>query len=229
MMQHRNTTGERLAYRPVTEAELSRADRRRIDDAQARMERARCAQDNLIQMAGRDMPGFDQLSRWIVGTCRVGSEESIADEMTVAGIEAWCPMEKFRKPPRRALPAVDVFRPFFRGYLFVRVIPSSEAFAGVLCASRLTGLMGRGGEPYLMPERIMSALKLGSKKGKTDEDVEGKYPPGATVVIRSGPFADFQATVRRVIGSRWALEAEVNLFGRMTPVELDIDSISASA
>ena len=229
MMQHRRMDGQKLGYRPMMEGEMRETDRRRAYDAQDRATKAIGARSNLIAMARRDRTGFDSLARWVVATCRTGTEEAIRDELQERGIEAWCPMEKMRARPRRSLKAVDIYRPFFKGYLFIRVIPDNEAFVGLLSASRLMGLMGRDGKPFLMPDRMMDALLLSSKNAKQEQDDERVLPvrTGQRVVIRTGPFSDFNATIRRVLGSRWKVMAEVEMFGRMTAVELDIDSVAA--
>ena len=229
MMQHRAMNGQKLGYRPMAEAELREEERRRAYEGQDRAHRAIGARARLIAMAREDRAGFDRMARWVVATCRAGSEQVVHDELREQGISAWCPLEKFRIRPRRSLKAVDIYRPYFKGYLFVRVIPDNEAFVGLLSASRLKGLMGRDGRPFLMPEKLMDALMLASRKSKRDQDDDRVLPvrEGQRVVIRSGPFSDFHATIRRVIGDRWKVMAETEMFGRMTALELDIDSVEA--
>ncbi|WP_439604513.1 transcription termination/antitermination protein NusG [Shinella sp.] len=229
MMTVRDTDGKQLAYRPMHAAELTEEERNRIDLARDRAERLRDGHNSLIEAASSRFVRFDQVARWVVATCRQGSEESIARELGELGIVTWCPKEHLRTRPRRKLKPVDIYRPYFGGYLFVRVIPTREAFAGLLAASRLQGIMGRDGVPYLMPEKLMNIIILAAKKDETDQKDKPKMPVrvGQRIDIHSGVFANFQATVRRLIPERWKLEAEVSLFGRMTPVELDIDSIEA--
>lgn len=227
MMQHRAMNGRKLGYRPMMEAELQEGDRHRAYAEQERAHSAMGARKRIVAMASGNRKGFDKHARWIVATCKSGIEQQVFEELREQGIEAWCPLEKIRARPRRSLKAVDIFRPYFKGYVFVRVIPDGEAFVGLLSASRLNGLMGRDGRPFLMPEKLMDALMLSAKKSKHDHDDERALPvrKGQQVVIRSGPFSDFQATIRRVMGTRWKLMAEVELFGRMTALELDIDSV----
>jgi transcriptional antiterminator NusG len=229
MMTVRNVNGKQLAYRPVHEGELTARQRERIEDARHRAQRLRDGHICLVEAASRHVRGFEAMARWIVATCRPGSEEGIARELDEVGIVTWCPKEHLRTRPRRKLKPVDIYRPYFGGYLFVRVIPTREAFAGVLAASRLVGIMGREGQPFLMPEKLMNVLILAAKKDELDQQDKPKMPVrvGQRVDIHSGPFANFQATVRRLIPERWKVEAEVSLFGRMTPIELDVDSIEA--
>lgn len=229
MMADRNISGEKLAYRPVLEAELSTSEKLRIREGQSRAERQRHAQENLIGMAGRDRAGFERMARWIVATCRVGSEEAIAAELDAVRIETWCPREKFRTRPRRKMKPVDIYRPFFRGYLFVRVMPCHEAYAGVLCASRLGGIMGSDGRPFLMPEKLMDALMLSMRKRQCIQDDEVKLPFSIAERVRvaDGAFSGFKAMVRALLPDRWQAEVEVEIFGRMTPMTIDIDSLES--
>lgn len=226
-MQHKDIQGSRMSYRKVFENELTHAQRARIDAAKERAEAASSALQNLKLMASNKAPYFETSSRWVVATCRAGSEESIADELRDQNIDSWCPLGRFRKRPRRGLKSVDYFRPLFRGYLFARVVPCHEAYAGLLCASRLLTLMGRDGKPYIMPERLMNALMLATKKHEylQEDEVSIPYSPGDTVRVLSGPFASFQMIVRSVLPTHWKVSGEVEIFGRMTPIELDLDSV----
>lgn len=231
MMQHRKIKGAKLAFRPMTEAEMTQDERARAYGARDQARALRSARSNLVHEASSEKVGFSNSSRWIVATCRSGSEQTIAQELQDARIETWCPMEKFRTRPRRSLKPVDIYRPFFRGYLFVRLVPTPEAFAGVLSASRLSGIMSQDGRPFLMPSKLMDALMLGMKKRVIVQEDEVKLPfsIGDRMRIKDGPFSSFTAMVRAALPDKWQAEVEVEIFGRMTPVTLDIDSLTFEA
>lgn len=183
-----------------------------------------------IAMARHDRPDFDQLARWVVARCKSGLEQVIRDALTEQGIECWCPCERRRLPPRRRKPAIVVERALFRGYLFVRMIPDNEAYAGLLLASRLQSLMGRDGKPYLMPETLMRQLQLSAKTAERQHMDACGVPPmpdmlGKQVTIRSGPFADFVVTVRKVLSKRGQVVVDVPMFGGMSEVTMGVDAI----
>jgi transcription termination/antitermination protein NusG len=197
----------------------------------ARINEAEASRQRMIAMARRDRAGFEQLARWLVASCTSGMEQAIRDSLQEQGIECWCPCERFRKPPKRGQKAVEMQRAIFRGYLFVRVIPENEAFVGLLSASKLRGLMGRDGVPHLMPESLMQKLMLSAKKSQRKHMDASSLPVasdvvGKTVTIRSGPFADFVVTVRKVLSNRGQLVVDVPLFGGMSEVTLGVDSVS---
>jgi transcription termination/antitermination protein NusG len=198
----------------------------------AQINEAEASRQRMIAMARQDRPGFEQVARWLVASCQSGTEQGIRDSLQEQRIECWCPCESFRKPPKRGQKAVEVKRAIFRGYLFVRVIPDNEAFVGLLAASNLKGLMGQDGKPYLMPESLMSKLMLSAKKSER-KHMDGDSLPvmpdllGKTVTIRSGPFAEFVVTVRKVLSKRGQVVVDVPLFGGMSEITLGVDSVVA--
>ncbi|MVA21114.1 transcriptional antiterminator [Agrobacterium vitis] len=185
-----------------------------------------------VAMARRDRPEFDHLARWVVASCKAGMEETIRGSLEQQEIECWCPFERLRLPPRRGKQAVDIQRALFRGYLFVQVIPDNEAFVGLMLASKLRGLMGTDGKPHLMPEPLMRQLMLSAKKAERKHMDGRDVPPmpdvlGKQVTIRSGPFAEFVVTVRKVLSKRGQVVVDVPLFGSMNEITMGIDFISA--
>ncbi|MBB4007792.1 transcription termination/antitermination NusG family protein [Allorhizobium taibaishanense] len=184
-----------------------------------------------VAMARRDRPGFDGLAKWVVASCRSGMEQAIRDSLEQQGIECWCPCERLKLPPRRGKQAVEIQRAVFRGYLFVRVVPDNEAFVGLMLASKLQSLMGRDGKPYLMPETLMRQLMLAAKKAERKHTDAGDVPVmpdvlGKQVTIRSGPFADFVVTVRKVLSKRGQVVVDVPMFGGMSEITMGVDFIS---
>lgn len=217
----------------MAETDLSARERDGAYGRQSAAEWRRGRFEELIAPARRDRPGFEKVARWVVATCRVGREDEVSDSLTAAGIECWCPRERLRARPRRGLPAVDIFRPIFRGYLFVRVVPDGRAYAGLLVAARLRGLMGQGGVPYLMPQPLMEVLMLSAVESERKQKDVNELPPlpdlvGKRVVIRSGPFAEFTVTVRKLLAKRRQVVIDVPLFGGMSEVNVDVDSIRLS-
>lgn len=208
--------------------ELTADQRRRLSDGRRKAAAARRAQENMIAAAKSSRPRFAELARWIVGTCKPGLELRIQEELSDAGIECWCPVEWKKRPSRRGLKAVEIPRPLFRGYVFVRVIPAMDAYAGVLSASRISALMGRDGKPELLSERLMKLLRLrAAKRSGKQGDSDGKpWWQDRKATVTHGPFAGFTATLRSLVGTGDMIAVEVAMFGRMTPVTLDVDSIA---
>lgn len=224
---------KKIDYRAMVEAELSDRERAGIYGKQSAAEWRRGCFEDLVSPARRDRQGFDKLARWLVVTCRVGRENDVSDSLSAAEIECWCPRERLKARPRRGLQAVDIFRPIFRGYLFVRVVPDSLAYAGLLATGKVRGLMYQDGKPYVMPETLMRTLMLAALESERKQKDVNELPPlpdllNKRVVIRSGPFADFAVTVRKLLAKRRQVVVDVPMFGGMKEVELGVDSIRLS-
>lgn len=224
---------KKAEYRSMAETDLSDHERDGAYGRQSAAEGRRGRHEELVAPARRDRLGFEKVARWVVATCRVGRENSVSDSLEAAGIECWCPRERLLARPRRGLQAVDIFRPIFRGYMFVRVVPDDLAYAGLLAAAQLRGLMCQDGRPYLMPETLMRALMLAALESERKQKDTNDLPPlpdlvGKGVVIRSGPFAEFAVTVRKLLVKRRQVVVDVPMFGGMKEVELDVDNIRLS-
>ena len=227
MMAERKMDGARIGYRPLVEGELTAEERARAYGKSDRAARMAEAQARLIAAAGKDQPGFDAHAKWVVATCRVGQERIACDELAAAKIEFWCPMSEERRPPTRGKRAETIRRPVFHGYLFVRLLPYAEAWMGALTASRLTGFMGIDGVPVCLSDRFFNSLKTNAKRPDVAHAKGGKHAAwvGRKAEVRDGPFVHFMATVKRVFANDTRVEAEVNIFGRATLCEFDIDQL----
>lgn len=221
---------KKIDYRTISAGELSERERMLVQRRRDAADAARQRRDEAVRWARKDRPGYDRLARWVVATCRVGTENAVSDSLAEAGIECWCPRERLLARPRRGLQAVDIFRPIFRGYLFVRVVPDRYAYAGLLVAAKLRGLMCQDGVPYLMPDTLMDLLQLAALETQRKQADKEDLPPlpdltGKRGIVRSGPFADFTVTVRRLLSKKRKAVVEVPMFGVMKEVSLDVDSI----
>lgn len=87
-----------------------------------------------------------------------------------------------------------------------------------------------GGQPYLMPPALMERLMLAALERERKQEDSENLPPlpdlvGKRVTIRSGPFAEFAVTVRRLLSKRRQVVVEIPIFGAMKEVPLDVDLI----
>ena len=152
MIAARRTDGERI---DVTRCE-AKADRVMAE---------RRITDHMVMMARSDAPGFASLARWCVAVVPGGREGEARAALDRKRIEAWLPLERHVRSSRRGRPAKVVDRAFWPGYLFVRLLPCAEAWAGAMYAGGLSGWIGIGGEPALLPDRTVADLMACEKTG----------------------------------------------------------------
>ncbi len=120
-----------------------------------------------------------------------------------------------------------VQRRVFPGYILVEMVQyspddpkSKEAWYVVRNTPGVTGFVSSGDIPTPLREDEVSKIL---KRMETDQPkVRVTYRPGQVVHIIDGPFADFRGTVEEVNMEKGKVRVLVSMFGRETPLELDL-------
>ncbi len=68
-------------------------------------------------------------------------------------------------------------------------------------------------------------MKSGDIKGERSVRIKQAYAVGDQVKINEGPFASFSGSVQEVYADKSRLRVMVQIFGRATPVEVDITQV----
>ncbi|MBQ0038827.1 MAG: transcription termination/antitermination factor NusG [Treponema sp.] len=76
--------------------------------------------------------------------------------------------------------------------------------------------------PISAEEAKRMLLAAGELKGEKAVRVKQSYDVGDNVKITEGPFATFSGTVEEVMAEKSKLRVNVQIFGRVTPVEVDV-------
>lgn len=176
----------------------------------------------------RVVADYPDLAGWFCLSVRHRAEFAVEKDLQEAEIIACVPrrlgeekIHRGRKLPAPILPVIP-------GYLLVQVVPSASAFVALKHMDRVTGIIGRGEVPYRLPAKTIEHFIELAEAGRYDHRVEiVAYLPGERVRVIDGPFASFPATVTAINQEDCAsrINVEVNIFGRMTPVELDIAQV----
>jgi len=164
---------------------------------------------------------------WYCLRVLTGSESSVEKRFEEAGVEVLVvrcqPYKIVRRGRIRSIPS----RPVIAGYVLVRCMPVPAAIAGLLGVDGVLGIVGDPVRPFRADEKEVMRFKLFANEGKYEhhEAVKTKFAPGEYVLVSEGPFASFPATVQTVDEGKFRVSVEVMIFGRETPVELDIAQI----
>ena len=110
-------------------------------------------------------------------------------------------------------------RKVFPGYVIVKMIVTNESWYLVRNTQGVTGFVGQGSEPIPLSEE--EVRRMGLEKTSIVLDIE----VGDTVKVITGPFKGFTATVEQTDDVKQTLKAKVDMFGRLTPVELEYDQV----
>lgn len=116
-------------------------------------------------------------------------------------------------------------RKIFPGYVLVEMALDDETQHMLRNTAGVTGFVGGG--PSRRPTALTEEEVAGVLKTLGDEPVKVKpaFEPGETVMVLSGPFAEFTGVVEEVNLNQGKLRVLMEIFGRETPVELDFAQV----
>jgi transcriptional antiterminator NusG len=108
----------------------------------------------------------------------------------------------------------------FPGYVLVEMTVTDDSWYVVRNTPNVTGFIGAGTTPTPVSEEEIKSIqkRMGIEEPKYQIDVT----PGTAIKIVDGPFKEFEGKVSEVDEARGKIKALVSLFGRETPVELDL-------
>lgn len=112
----------------------------------------------------------------------------------------------------------------FPGYVLVEMIMDEDSWYVVRHTSGVTKFVGSAKRP--IPAKDSEIKKIINRSTSTTQKIELDVKAGDKVRITSGPFADFVADIIEVYPDKSKLRANVSIFGRETPVELEYKQIN---
>ncbi len=112
----------------------------------------------------------------------------------------------------------------FPGYVFVEMIMDEDSWYVVRHTAGVTKFTGSAKRP--IPAKESEIKKIIHRSTSQTQKVELDVKPGDKVRIISGPFSDFIADIIEVYPDKAKIRANVSIFGRETPVELEYSKIS---
>ncbi len=115
----------------------------------------------------------------------------------------------------------EVERKIFPGYVLVKMVMTDESWYVVRNTRGCTGFVGPGGKPIPLTEEEVAAL------GVEKHEIEINYGVGDTIRIIDGPLENFTGVVDEIEPEKNKVRVTVSMFGRETPVELELDQAQA--
>jgi len=112
----------------------------------------------------------------------------------------------------------------FPGYVLVEMIMDEDSWYVVRHTAGVTKFVGSAKRP--IPARDSEIKKILHRSTSQSQKIELDVKAGDKVRIVSGPFADFIADIIEVYPDKSKLRANVSIFGRETPVELEYKQIN---
>lgn len=115
----------------------------------------------------------------------------------------------------------SVARRIFPGYILVHMVMTDESWYVVRNTPGVTSFVGSGNKPLPLQESEVRSI-IGVRSEPAQAKVSVAYQVGDNVRVVDGPFTDFHGKVVEINPEKGKLKVLVNMFGRETPVELDL-------
>ena len=111
----------------------------------------------------------------------------------------------------------EVERKIFPGYVLVKMVMTDDSWYVVRNTRGCTGFVGPNGKPIPLSDEEVAAL------GVEKREIEVNYAVGDTVRITDGPLENFSGIVDELDLDKNKVRVTISMFGRETPVELELD------
>lgn len=164
-------------------------------------------------------------AKWYVVHTYSGYENKVASnlEKTVENRQLQDLIQEIRVPTETVTEITEagkrkeVERKIFPGYVIVKMIMTDESWYAVRNIRGCTGFVGPSSKPVPLTED--EVMRLGIEK----RSVEVSYSVGDSVNIVDGPLEGFVGIVEEMDVEKNRVRVVVSMFGRDTPVELELD------
>ena len=112
-----------------------------------------------------------------------------------------------------------VERKVFPGYVLVKMVLTDETWHLVRNVRGVTGFVGSGNKPIPLTDEEISSL------GVEKREIVVSYQVGDSVKITDGALESFLGVVVEIDLEHSKVRVVVSMFGRETPVELELDQV----
>lgn len=191
-----------------------------------RMMEERRIEADLLAAAGRDVAGD---RRWFAVRTAGVSEIDLCKRLTDSRVDAVVPVKsvpvkrRFNAPSRKL-----THKPVLGGLVFVSVVESDQAFAGLLRIRGVAALIGTHGRPHPIGNREMNGFMDLAQAGAFDErNTPTGLQVGSRVKINVGPYAQFRGVLEGYAKGRSA-RVKTWLFGSDLIVDVKLAHLTLS-
>ena len=119
-------------------------------------------------------------------------------------------------------------RKFFPGYVLVRMVLNDDTWYLVKNTPGVSGFIGAGRTPVPLDDEEVRGIIEREKEEQLKPKPKVMFEIGERVKITEGPFANFMGIVDEVNIERGKLKVMVEIFERLTAVELEFWQVEKS-
>lgn len=168
----------------------------------------------------------DNEAKWYVVHTYSGYENKVAStlETTVENRGLKDLIQEIRVPKEKVTEVKDnktkeVERKIFPGYVIVKMVMNDDSWYVVRNIRGCTGFVGPSSKPVPLSDEEVERLGVETKT------IEVNYEEGDSVRITDSPFEDSIGIVDHIDLQNNSVRVIIHMFGRETPVELELDQV----
>ena len=170
---------------------------------------------------------MSQEARWFVVHTYSGYENKVKEDLekSIENLGMQDTVLEVKYPTEEAIEILPsgkkkvTQRKVFPGYVLIKMIMSDEAWYIIKNVRGVTGFVGSGTKPTPLTEEEVQQL------GIEKHEIVVAYSEGDSVRINDGPLTSFIGTVDQIDIEKNKVRVIVSMFGRETPVELELDQV----
>ena len=165
-------------------------------------------------------------AKWYVVSTYSGYENAVAAAIMKAAEnrrmqdlihEVSIPLEKVTEITEKGPKEVE--RKVFPGYVLITLVMTDDTWHLIRNIRGVTGFLGSGNKPIPLSEEEVLAM------GMEKHEIVVRYNVGDHVRIVDGPLASFTGVVEEIEPEKNRVSVMVSMFGRETPVDLELDQV----
>jgi len=167
------------------------------------------------------------IERWYAVCCKPRQEAVAEENLLRQGFQVYLPRIRIRQ--RRRGQWIDAVEVLFPRYIFIRVDTLKRSTATVRSTRGAVGLVRFGGQPAVVPDAVMDALREREDAASgMHEDKRPLFNAGDMVKLVEGPLAGMEAIFTEQDGDKRVIVL-LELLGKANKVTVSRDWVERAA
>jgi transcription elongation factor/antiterminator RfaH len=165
------------------------------------------------------------LERWYVIHSKPHKEGLLSEQLSVRKIENYYPCLHVRP----VNPRCHKIKPYFPGYLFVRIDLAQVGWSTISWVPGVAGLVSFGGEPADVSQNLIDAIRQRvNKVDRTGSSTTIQFKKGEILIIQEGPFAGYEAIFNASLPGSERVKVLLKLLNDQRQVPLELPALQVS-
>jgi len=167
------------------------------------------------------------MERWFAVCCKPRQETIAEENLQRQGFHVYLPRIRIRQ--RRRKQWIDAIEVLFPRYVFIRIDPTRHSTATVRSTRGAVGLVRFGGQPAVVPDAVMEALKQ-REDAQSGMHVDDRplFKAGEIIKLVDGPLSGMEAIFSEQDGEKRVIVL-LELLGKANKVAVSRDWIARAA